>query len=200
MKRNLLIPALFLMPTLAAAQQPTPAEGRPTPVERQWTKLLEVRVIHVEPLEGEGAAAIRAMLIGAVQRAGLFILTEDPEKADAFLRGSAEDLIFSDYDRYRTGLNVRGSSSGSRRESGESKFGSASFGIGETDEASIRERKHEAMAAVRIVLRDGEIVWTSTQESQGAKYRGSAADVAAKVTRELEKALARAREIQQGSL
>lgn len=168
------------------------------PVEKQWAKLLGVRTLHVERLEGEGAAAIRDMLIGAVQRTGLFVLTDDPENADAFLRGSAEDLIYQDYDRYRNGLNVRGSSSGSRRESGESKFGSASFGIGETEEASSRIRKHEAMAAVRIALKSGEVVWTSTQESNGAKYRGSAADVAEKVSKDLEQAVARARALSGG--
>lgn len=182
---------LLVLVLLAAAV----SAEEPSAVEKQWTKLLDVRTLYVERLEGEGAGAIRDMLIGSVQRTGLFVLTEDLDKADAFLRGSAEDLIFQDYDRYRNGLNVRGSSSSSRRESGESNFGSASFGIGETEEASSRIRKHEAMAAVRIVLKDGEVVWTSTQESNGGKYRGSAADVAERVSKDLEQAVERARAI-----
>lgn len=162
-------------------------------VAEQERKLLEVRTLYVEDLDGEGAAAIRDMLIGSIHSAGLFVLTEDRETADAYLRGSAEDLIFTDFDRYRNGINVRGAARSSERESGESSSRGTSFGIGETEEASSRIRKHEAVAAVRIVLANGEVIWTSTQESQGAKYRGSAADVAAKIARELEKAVERAR-------
>ena len=172
---------------------------QPKAVEQQWKKLLDVHTLYVDPLDGEGASGIRSMLIGAVQRSGLFVLTENPEDADAFLRGSAEDLIYTDYDRYRNGLNVRGAASGSRRERGESEYGSSSFGIGETEEASSRVRRHEAMAAVRIVLRSGEVVWTSTQESNGAKYRGAAADVAEKVSKELAEAVKQAQSMTAGS-
>ena len=167
--------------------------GERSLVEEQERKLLGVRTLYVEDLEGDGAAAIRDMLIGAIHSAGLFVLTEDREGADAYLRGSAEDLIFSEYDRYRNGINVRGSARASERQDGESSSSGTSFGIGETDEASRRIRKHEATAAVRIVLANGEVIWSSTQESQGAKYRGAAADVAAKVAEELEKAVERAR-------
>ena len=58
------------------------------------------------------------MLIGSLHRTGLFVITEDQEQADAFLRGSAEDLIYSDYYRSYEGLRVRGSASSSERDSG----------------------------------------------------------------------------------
>ena len=168
----------------------------PDMVERQWTKLLGIRTVHVDALPGEGGEAIRAMLIGAVQRTGLFIVTENPENADAYLRGTAEDLIYTDFDRYRNGINVRGSSSGSKREDGDYNRTAGSFGVSDTEEASSRIRKHEATAAVRIVLRTGEVVWSSTQESKGAKYMGSAADVAERIARDLEQACKRARQIE----
>ena len=160
----------------------------------QRAKLGTVQTVYVDELNGSnGSAQIRDMLIGSLHRAAVFVITEDAEQADAFLRGSAEDVAYSDYYGSREGLNVRGSVSRSRRESGESNFGSSSFGIGDSESVTRRERKHEAMAAVRLVLRDGEVIWSTTQESSGAKYRGPASDVAEKVTQQLVDAIQTAR-------
>ena len=94
---------------------------------------------------------------------------------------------------------MRGSASGSRRESGESDYYASSFGVGDTEDASSRQRKHEALAAVRIVLRNGEVVWSTTRESMGARYQGSSAHVAEQVARDLAKAYLRARELDTAS-
>jgi len=152
--------------------------------QEQLRQLLSLRRVYVDRMGG-GAAAdqIRAMLIAALQRARLFILTEDENRADAFLRGSAEDLIFTETHSSREGLQIRGP---------------GGFGVGETDDRYSRERKHEAAAALRLVARDGDVLWSTTQESLGGKYRGSAADVAAKVTKELTAAYERARKREGG--
>jgi hypothetical protein len=160
---------------------------------RQRQRLLEIGRLHVDPLDGEGAAPIRDMLIGALQRAGLFVLTENPDNADAYLRGSAEDLIYTDLARYRAGLNVRVAGAASRREAGESTFGSSSVGVGDNEESWRRERKHEAAAAVRIVMSDGEVIWSATRESAGAKYRGASAEVAERIAEDLIEAWKSAR-------
>ena len=174
---------------LAFAQEPEELQ------RAQVAKLGAVRTIYVDALNGSNSSAqIRDMLIGSLHRTAVFVITEDAEQADAFLRGSAEDVVFSDYYGGREGLNVRGSVSRSRRESGESNFGSNSFGIGDSESTTRRERKHEAMAAVRLVLRNGEVIWSTTQESSGAKYRGPGADLAQKVTEELVEATQSARE------
>jgi hypothetical protein len=181
------------LPALAAQAEERP-DGQS--VDSQTVKLLAVQTVYVDELRGaDGREQIRDMLIGSLQRSGLFLLTEDQQHADAYLRGSAEDLIFVEVYRQRDGIQVRGSASSSERESAESDFRSSSFGIGDTDDSYRRERKHEAMAAVRLVLANGEVVWSTTQESSGAKYRGPAADVAEKVTKELALAFERARRL-----
>jgi len=38
---------------------------------------------------------------------------------------------------------------------------------------------------VRLVNKDGDVIWSTTQESNGAKFRGASADVADKITRQL---------------
>jgi hypothetical protein len=165
---------------LAFAEEPAALQ------QAQRAKLGAVRSVYVDQLNGsDGSAQIRDMLIGTLHRSAVFVITEDAEHADAFLRGSAEDLVYTEYYSSREGLNVRGAVSKSNREAGESNFDSNSFGIGDSEATSRREQKHEAMAAVRLVLRDGEVIWSTTQESSGAKYRGPASDVAEKVTHQL---------------
>jgi hypothetical protein len=57
--------------------------------------------------------------------------------------------------------------------------------VGEHESTHIAERKHEAVASVRLVNKDGDVIWSTTQESLGAKFRGASADVAYKVTKQL---------------
>ena len=166
------------------SEEPPAPEGASLK-ESQLLKLLQIKAVYVDLLNGNGSEEIRDMLIGSLHRAGLFLVVEDEERADAFVRGAAEDLIYSDYSTRREGLNVRGSASSSERESGESEYSAASFGIGDTESSSSRQRKHEALAAVRLVLRNGEVIWSATQESAGAKYKGAGSDVADKVAKEL---------------
>lgn len=165
--------------------------------EEQLKKLATIHTLYVEDLAGEGSHTIRDLLVAAIHSHGLFVIVENPATADAYVRGSAQDLIYTDYLRYREGINVRGAASSSRRESGESNFGSASFGVGDNEETNRRDRKHEALAAVRIVLKNGEVVWASVRESSGAKFRGAAADVAHGVAEDLNSALEKAKRLSQ---
>ena len=57
--------------------------------------------------------------------------------------------------------------------------------MGENESTNIHERKHEALATVRLVNKDGDVIWSTTQESNGAKFRGASADVADKITKQL---------------
>jgi hypothetical protein len=49
----------------------------------------------------------------------------------------------------------------------------------------VKERKHEALATVRLVNKDGDVLWSTTQESKGAKFHGASADVAEKIAKQL---------------
>ena len=49
------------------------------------------------------------------------------------------------------------------------------MGVGENESTSTKERKHEALATVRLVNKDGDVMWSTTQESNGAKFRGAEA-------------------------
>lgn len=167
-------------------------------IEQQHLRqLLGLRRVYVDQLAGgETAKQVRDMIIAALARSRLFIVTEDENKADAYLRGSGEDSTFTETRASREGINARvggraGNSQG--RYNGDSV--SATLGVGESDDFYSKERRHEARASVRLVARDGDVLWSSTQESLGAKYKGSAADVAEKISKELADAYARARKL-----
>lgn len=158
-------------------------------LERIPLGLLNLKRVYVEKFGGgEGAAQLRDMVIASLQRAKLFVLTENPERADAVLRGSAEDLVFTDVFQSGESLAARvGISGGSGSSSSRSgrEYGSIQSSVGETENTRIQERKHEASASVRLVNRDGDVMWSTTQESTGAKFRSASADVAERITRQL---------------
>ena len=148
--------------------------------------LLTIRRIYVDRLSGsESAAQIRDMIINTLQSSKQFVITETLERADAVLKGSADDAVFTDNFQSNESMNARASVGGISPLSSSGRRGSVSLGVGENESTKISERKHEAMAAIRLVSKDGDVIWATTQESMGAKFRGASADVADKVVKQL---------------
>jgi hypothetical protein len=167
-------------------------------VQRSEPQLALVRRVYVEPLGGgRGSDQMRDMIIAALQRSGIFVITEDKDRADAILRGSSDDNVFNEeHDTSDSiGMNAStGASSGSKNfSSSVSSSKSGGLGVNERESSHIRERRHEASASLRLVNVDGDVIWSSTQESGGAKFHGAMADVADKIVRQLEEDLRRAK-------
>jgi len=178
--------------TTAAAAEVAP----PTAIEEAGLRqLLTIRRVYVDRLTGgETAAQMRDILISALEGAKLFILTENQERADVILRGASEDLVFSDVHTSSDGINAHmnaGTGHNSSRTSGP--YGG--IGVGENESDHSAERRHEAVGAVRLVNKDGDVIWSTTQESMGAKFRGASADVAEKITSKLKEDFERARRL-----
>jgi hypothetical protein len=165
--------------------------------EDSLRQLLGVRRIYVDRLTGgETAAQMRDLLLSSLENTKLFILTDKEERADAILRGGAEDLIFTDVHTSSEGINARtniGSSRNARTANSQST--NAGFGVGENESSHIEERKHEAVAAVRLVNKEGDVIWSTTQESQGGKFRRASTDVADRITKKLIEDYQRARKL-----
>jgi hypothetical protein len=188
---------LWLAPAaIAAAQQPFV----PTTQDHALRQLLNVRRVYVDRLNGgETAAQMRDMIIASLQAAKLFVITENAERADTILRGSAEDLVFTDTFQSSDSIDARvqvgrGASygSGSSRQAGRALGAS----VGENESTRIAERKHEASASVRLVTKDGDVIWSTIEESLGGKFRGASADVADKIARKLATACELARKLE----
>lgn len=147
--------------------------------------LAAVKRIYVDKLVGgETAAHMRELLIASLQASQRFTLTENPERADAVLRGAAQDVAFTDtfqsQESLRAGTNL-GRNSSARTGPG----GRMGITLSEEESVRIAERKHEAIATVRLVSKEGDVIWATTQESHGAKFRGASADVADRITKRL---------------
>src|SRR6478609_393885 len=150
-------------------------------------QLLSIKRIYVDRLTGgETAAQMRDLIITSLHGARLYVLTENQERADAVLRGAAEDLIYTDQFASSDSVDLRsGVNTGNRSTRTSSGVRSLSVGVGDKESTDIKERKHEALATVRLVNKDGDVIWSTTQESNGAKFRGASADVADKISRAL---------------
>jgi hypothetical protein len=209
--------ALAFIAFAIAAEDPAPAVhpgqasaatqlASPTGVEEEMLgQLLTIRRVFVDRLSGgDTAVQIRDMIVAAMQGTKLFVITENQERADAFLRGSAEDLVFTDehsssdsiHANANFGLGGSGAT-GSRTSRGGRSSEYQGLGVGESESSRSSERRHEAVAAVRLVNKDGDVVWSTTQESLGGKFRGSGADVADKIMRKLLEDYARAKKLKQ---
>jgi hypothetical protein len=163
--------------------------------ESSLKQLLQIRRVFVDRLTGgETAAQMRDILLSSLETSNLFVVTENPERADATLKGAAEDLVFTDVHNSSDSINAH-TNFGTGRTTKTTSGLNAGFGIGESESEHSTERRHEAVAAVRLVNKDGDVIWATTQESLGAKFRGASRDVAEKIATKLKDDFARARKL-----
>lgn len=198
---------LGLLMAAAMMGQSNAAAAAPPSVETDnLRQLLTLKRVFVDRFAGgETAAQMRDMIISSLQNTRLFVVTENQEKADAILRGSSEDLVFNDVHTSSDSLNVHSSLGISQTDDASAVRGgtrsyertgrSIGLGAGESESSHSVERRHEANAAVRLVNKDGDVIWSTTQESLGGKFRGASPDVADKITRRLIEDYERARKL-----
>lgn len=165
-----------------------PSAVGPSAVE---PSLAHVKRIYIEPLGGgEGSGQMRDMIITALQNSKLFVITDSMDRADATLRGSADDKIYTEEHTSSDSIGIHGTSGSGTSHNNATGIGSSSrsnTGAGVTDSESSHsnERRHEASASIRLVDSNGDVIWSTTQESAGGKFRGAMADVADKIARQL---------------
>lgn len=158
--------------------------------------LPSIKRVYVDRLVGnESADQIRELIVASLHKSKLFVVTEDAERADAILKGAADEQIFIEQFQSSDGANMRTLIGAGTRSTGITGLAARSLSMtaGDNEVVNIRERKHEALATVRLVGRAGDVIWSTTQESQGGKLRGAAADVAEKVTKRLVEDMANAK-------
>jgi hypothetical protein len=162
-----------------------------TPEEESAQALSKVRRIYIAVLTGGDAALqLRDLLMTSLHNSKQFIVTEEEDKADAVLKGAGDDDVFTDTFQSSEGIDAHsqissGSSEGLRNYANSSSSRSAGLTIGENESRRDEQRKHEAIATVRLVAKDGDVIWSATAESMGAKFLGASADVADKIAKRL---------------
>jgi curli biogenesis system outer membrane secretion channel CsgG len=157
-------------------------------------RLLKAKRIYVESFGEDGInKTLQAMVIDAFTSTKRFIVTENKDKADLILKGSAIEKTSQELHAIGSATAVAGAAghySGRvygtpERVTGSSSGGFASRSAGIEDSQASTETINDARVSVRLVSPDGDVVWSTTQESTGAKYKGATADVADKIVKQL---------------
>lgn len=183
----------FLLVTLSFACLALALTASPIEQKDAAGALCRIQRVYVEQLGGGKASdQMRDMLIAALQNSGLFAITETLERADAVIRGSADDVTYTEEHHTSESLGAHvqagsGVSKNSRQYAGG--------GLTENESSQSKERRHEASAAIRIVGANGDVLWSTTQESGGGRFRGALADVADKIVRRLTDDIEKAKKL-----
>lgn len=184
------------------AQQATPKPPEMTSATKVdpeiAAKLLNVRRIYVDSFGDDAISKqLQAMVINALAESKRFIITENKDKADAILRGTGLEKTSQELHAIGEGTAVgvaagahSGSVSGSVVGGTGSISGSSSGGfvakkLATEDSQASTETINDARLAIRLVAADGDVIWATTKESKGAKYKGASADVADQIVKQL---------------
>jgi hypothetical protein len=204
---HILLMAALFVPQNAQASQPSKPET-PTPVVKKDNtdansavldaKLLKVTRIYVDDFGSDPAAKqIQAMLASSISASKRFIVTENKDKADAVLKGFALEKTTQEFHSLGDSAAVaqthgahHGEVSGSVVNGTGSISGSSTgfitgSAVAADDSTASSQAVNDARVAVRLVAADGDVIWSTTQESRGAKYKGASADIADKVVKKL---------------
>jgi Lipopolysaccharide-assembly len=145
-------------------------------------RLLTAKRIYVESFGNDSLnKTLQAMLIDAFTSSKRYIITENKERADLILKGSA--LEKTSQELHAIGSATAVASAAGHRSGSVGGF--AADGSAIEDSQASTETISDARIAVRLVSPDGDVVWSTTQESKGAKYKSATADVAEKIVKQL---------------
>ena len=160
-------------------------------------RLLEVKRICVERF-GNDPLGVQAqeMVIAKLFESKRFSLTENCEKADYILKGSITERSDRASRSESEGIGFLGSSSarvstGSGRDRETTAASSTARG-NDYEALSSSEVKVQAAVTLRVVDREGEILWAASLESTGGKTKGAINDAAERAVRRLLRDIERA--------
>jgi hypothetical protein len=146
--------------------------------------LLSAKRVYVESFGDDTVSrTLQAMVVDAIGGSKRFIVTENKEKSDLLLKGSTLEKTSQEMHALGAATVVAGASA--------SRNGAVAREMGIADSQASVETVNDARASVRLISKDGDVVWSTTQESKGAKYKGAAADVADKIVKQLMRDLAK---------
>jgi hypothetical protein len=198
---NLITAIMLAVQAAAPAQAQQPKTDAPAvqadPATNAATldaKLRGVTRIYIDDFGSDPVAKqIQAMVVNSISESKRFIITENREKADAIMKGMALEKTSQEFhglnDKAAAATSHSGLSSGVNGSingvSGSTHAFSIGSAIAADDSSASTETINDARVAVRLVAADGDVIWSTTQESRGAKYKGASADIADKVVKQL---------------
>jgi curli biogenesis system outer membrane secretion channel CsgG len=199
-----LLAASFLLQAAAKPQGSGPSAAAPPQSASavaptvDHSALLSVKRIYVDSFGDDVISKeLQSMIVSSLVATKRFTVTENREHSDAVLKGVALEKTSQELHAYGESTSVGAASGGSHGQlngsvvngtgsiSGSSDGGFIARHMGTSDSSVNTETINEARVAVRLVNPEGDVIWTSTQESKGAKYKGASADVADRCVKQL---------------
>lgn len=187
----------LVMPLYGRTQTNTQQQTTPSTTNADQElagKLAKVKRIYIENFGDDLLSKqAQAMVIDALTKTHKFIVTEKKENADAILKGTGLEKTSQELHATSEATSVGGAagahsvsvSGNNGLVSGSSSGGFVARSAGIADSQASTETINDARMVVRLVSSDGDVLWSTTQESKGAKYKGASADVAEKIVKQL---------------
>jgi curli biogenesis system outer membrane secretion channel CsgG len=172
------------------AESTSPPKAAPALRSELAAKLSAVKRIYVESFgDDEISKTLQAMVINALDETKRFVVTENKDRADAILKGHSLEKTSQEVHATGEGTQVAAAAGGHSAQvspsGGSAHGGFAGKALGIEDSKLSTETINDARLAVRLVSQDGDVIWSTTQESKGAKFKSASADVADKVAKQL---------------
>jgi hypothetical protein len=153
-------------PAATASQLHAKVESASNDADTDANALLKVKRIYVDSFGDDVVSRdLQSTVVSSLVAAKRFKVTENRDRADAILKGVALEKTSQELHSYGEGTAV----------------GQAAI----SDSSTHTETLNEAKLSIRLIDPDGDVIWTTTQESKGGKYKGASADVADKCVKQL---------------
>jgi curli biogenesis system outer membrane secretion channel CsgG len=191
-------------------QQATPATSSQAQAAAALTRvsapadLVKVKRIYVDSFGDDPISKeMQSMIVSALVASKRFTVTENRNRADAVLKGVALEKTSQEVHAYGDSTAVGGATGSQHGEvngsvvngtgsiSGSSSGGFVAHHSAISDSSVNTETIDRARVAIRLVNTDGDVIWTTTQESKGAKYKGASADAADMCVKQLVRDVAK---------
>lgn len=191
MRAWLLTAFLLIQGSLLAQTAPPTATPAPSATsnnnEADTSSLIKVKRVYVDSFGDDAVSKeLQSMVVSSLVATRRFKVTENRDRADAILKGTATEKTAQEVHAYGDSTAVGSAGGGySTTAHGASHGGFAARHLGISDSSVNTETINEARVAMRLVNPDGDVIWTTTQESKGAKYKGATADAADKCVKKL---------------
>jgi len=147
------------------------------------SRLLSVKRICVDKLVAEGATAdaARELAIASLFASKRFAVTEKCEAADAVLKGAVVEK--SGFKSQSEGEATSFGAAGGRADRYSAAIGAVGFGSAE--KLGSAETRWSASVSIRLVDKDGDVLWAHSFDSPGGKAKGALADAVERAVKQL---------------
>lgn len=197
--RGVVLAASLLLMSGSSLSQEKPAGAPPEPTVDP--RLLQVKRICIQKL-GEDALGtqVQEMVIAKLFESKRFSMTENCDRADFVVKGSiterSERTFRSESEGIGFGERLSHSESQSSRVGSVGGSTSSSAAVAVTgsqhESLSSSEVKQQAAVTLRVVDKQGDILWAISLESTGGKTKGAIGDAAERAVRRLLRDIERA--------